>query len=59
MEIHSHTAKNMKLKQIYFAQNVVTGHYDTYWRAYKSSFRKICQELTEKWQFEVATQNVT
>ena len=26
LEIHPHTAKNMKLKQIYFAQNVVTGN---------------------------------
>ena len=24
LEIHLHTAKNMKLKQIYFAQKVVT-----------------------------------
>ena len=59
LEIHLHTAKNMKLKEIYFVQNVVTGIYDTYWRAHKSSFRQIRQELTEKWQFEVATRNET
>jgi hypothetical protein len=26
LEIHPHTTKNMKLKQIYFAQNIVTGN---------------------------------
>ena len=59
LEIHLYTAKNTKLKEIYFAQNVVTGIYNTCWRAQKSSFRQIRQELTEKWQFEVATRNET
>jgi len=45
----------MKLEQIYFAQTLVTGTQNTYWRTPNSSFRTIYKELAEKWQFEVAT----
>src|ERR1700735_2215669 len=41
LEIHPQTAKNMKLKETYIEQIVVTGNYNTYSRVHHSIFRSI------------------
>src|SRR5882762_4036214 len=49
LEIHPHTAKNMKLKRIYFAQNVVTGNDSHFQKSWPHEiFKKIMAQHTFK-----------